>query len=136
MFFVFVTVPDMTYNVFSGTLNPTRSIRLCCLASLKSVYCSSGNLINRCVYVRSNEQSLIYLASRLLSRSFTTCHRSCHRYLCLCAMCAKECEYGDREQWCQDIYPNSCYLVADSCCQTCPELRIQDAQPGKAVVTC
>ena len=46
-------------------------------------------------------------------------------------MCAKECEYGDREQWCQDISAYSCYNVADSCCQTCPELRIQDAQPGK-----
>ena len=40
------------------------------------------------------------------------------------------CEYGDHLEQCRSMLAYWCYDFADICCQTCPELKIGNAQPG------
>ena len=39
------------------------------------------------------------------------------------------CKYGDRASWCANISTSECYVNADTCCQTCAQLRRKD-DPG------
>ena len=38
----------------------------------------------------------------------------------------KGCKYGDRASWCANISTSECYVNADTCCQTCAQLRRQN----------
>jgi len=46
-------------------------------------------------------------------------------------LCVEGCEYGDHLQQCPDVPAHWCYDYANICCQTCPALTIEGAQPGK-----
>ena len=39
------------------------------------------------------------------------------------------CKYGDRASWCANISTSECYVNADTCCQTCAQLRRKN-DPG------
>ncbi len=61
--------------------------------------------------------------------------RSVPQYLLYDFLFCTGCEFGNRNSWCESIYPGSCYEASyqRECCLTCPQI-VDLSAPSKFVL--